>query len=185
MEKQPDISKYIQEAKKGKQAAFSYLLTTFWIQVYNFQLKRTQDEYKAEEITIQTFSRAFSNLEQYDTDYKFSTWLIAISKNLHIDHLRKEKGKKHVETVQKSDKLNRIIDENPTPEDALIKKQHHDELSGFIRQLKPQYQEVINLRYFQEMSYKEMATHLHEPMNNVKVKLLRARRLLADLIQKN
>ena len=80
--------------------------------------------------------------------------------------------------------LNRIIDDSPTPEDALIKKQHHDELSHFIKLLKPPYQEVIDLRYFQEMSYKEMASHLQEPMNNIKVKLLRARRLLADIIQK-
>lgn len=185
MEKQPEITGHVQEAKKGKQAAFSYLLNTFWSQVYRFQLKRTQDDYEAEEITIQTFSRAFSNLEQYDNNHKFSTWLLAISKNLQIDRLRKEKGKSHIESSKKTEKLNHVIDENPTPEDALIKKQHHDELSHFIKQLKPSYQEVINLRYFQEMSYKEIASYLQEPMNNVKVKLLRARRLLADLIQKN
>ncbi|WP_031425840.1 RNA polymerase sigma factor [Flavimarina sp. Hel_I_48] len=184
MEKQPDIAEHIQDALEGRQAAFSYLLTTFWSQVYAFQLKRTKDDYISEEITIQTFSQAFSHLGQYDPNHKFSTWLLAISKNIHIDRLRKEKGKRHIESGTNAENLNRIIDDSPTPEDALIKKQHHDELSHFIKQLKPPYQEVLDLRYFQDMSYKEMSGHLREPMNNVKVRLLRARRLLADSIQK-
>ena len=83
----------------------------------------------------------------------------------------------------KPETLKRVMDENPSPEDALIKEQNLAELLGYIHKLKPDYQKMINLRYFQEMSYKEMAQDLDEPMNNVKVKLLRARRLLADLIQ--
>tara|TARA_R110002020_G_scaffold438960_5_gene649444 strand:- start:658 stop:1218 length:561 start_codon:yes stop_codon:yes gene_type:complete len=179
------LLKNIRDAKKGKQSAFNYLLTTFWNQVYNFQLKRTQDEYEAEEITIQTFSRAFGSLETYNEKYKFSTWLITISKNLHIDLLRKDHASIKAQTKQKEENLKRVIDENPTPEDALIKEQNLAELLHYIKMLKPHYQEMINLRYFQEMSYKEMSETIHEPMNNVKVKLLRARRLLADLIEKN
>ena len=53
-----------------------------------------------------------------------------------------------------------------------------------VQTKKPKYQEVINLRYFQELSYKEISEHIGEPMNNVKVKLLRAKKLLADIIQK-
>ena len=52
-----------------------------------------------------------------------------------------------------------------------------------IKKLKPHYQEIINLRYFQELSYKEISEQLGEPMNNVKVKLLRAKKLLAEIIQ--
>lgn len=175
----------IEEAKKGKQAAFNYLLNKFWNEVYGFQLKRTQDEFEAEEVTIQTFSKAFGKLNQYDKTYQFNTWLITISKNLHIDLLRKKKDFHTIQSKQKEEKLNRIIDENPTAEDALITEQNLTELLGYIKRLQPHYQEMINLRYFQEQSYKEMAQTLDEPMNNVKVKLLRARRLLADLIQKD
>ena len=87
-------------------------------------------------------------------------------------------------TTKDEDRVYRVPDENPTPEDALIKKQNLAQLLQYIKMLKPHYQEMINLRYFQEMSYKEMEATLKEPMNNVKVKLLRARRLLADIIQK-
>ena len=186
MEVDPTIlDKNITEAKNGKQSAYNYLLATFWGQVYNFQLKRTQDEYEAEEITVQTFSKAFSSLDTYNSKYKFNTWLTTISKNLHIDLLRKENSLLKGNTKNKEEKLKKLIDENPTPEDALITKQNLAQLLQYIKILKPHYQEVINLRYFQEMSYKEMAENLDEPINNVKVKLLRARRLLADLIEKN
>ena len=52
----------IQEAKKGSQSAFNYLLDKFWNDVYGFQLKKTQNEYEAEDITVQTFSKAFKRL---------------------------------------------------------------------------------------------------------------------------
>ena len=184
MELDPDIVDLkIKEAKSGSQSAYNYLLNAHWNLVYTFQLKRTQDDFKAEEITIQTFSKAFNHLSTYDPKYKFSTWLITISKNLHIDLLRKESSEH--KRVHKEFKLNSVIDKNPTAEDSLITEQNLSELLAHIKKLKPHYQEMINLRYFQEMSYKEMAKALDEPLSNVKVKLLRARRLLSDLIEKN
>ncbi|MDP5043526.1 MAG: RNA polymerase sigma factor [Leeuwenhoekiella sp.] len=176
------LDRKIKEAKSGSQSAYNYLLNAHWHYVYAFQLKRTQDDFKAEEITIQTFSKAFNQLSTYDSKYKFSTWLITISKNLHIDLLRKESSEH--KRVHKEFKLNSVVDKNPTAEDSLITEQNLSELLAHIKKLKPHYQEVINLRYFQEMSYKEMAKTLEEPLSNVKVKLLRARRLLSDLIEK-
>jgi RNA polymerase sigma-70 factor (ECF subfamily) len=174
----------IEKAKEGKQSAYNFLLNTFWNEVYRFQLKRTNDEYEAEEITIQTFSKAFDKIATYKEQYKFSTWLITISKNIHIDLIRKRESSIRSQITRKEDGVYKIPDENPTPEDALIKEQNLAQLLRYIKMLKPHYQEMINLRYFQEMSYKEMEKTLDEPMNNVKVKLLRARRLLADIIQK-
>lgn len=175
----------IQKAKEGKQSAYNFLLNTFWNEVYKFQLKRTKDEYQAEEITIQTFSKAFDKISTYKEEYTFKTWLITISKNIHIDILRKHESSIRSKISRKEDAgVYKIPDENPTPEDALIKEQNLAQLLQYIKMLKPHYQEMINLRYFQEMSYKEMEKALNEPMNNVKVKLLRARRLLADIIQK-
>ena len=66
----------------------------------------------------------------------------------------------------------------------MIQEQNLAELLRFIKQLKPHYQDVINLRYFQEMSYNEISETLEEPLNNVKVRLLRARKLLAEIITK-
>ena len=171
-------------AKAGNQAAYKYLLDTFWGDVYAFQLKRTRNEYDAEDITIQTFSKAFDKLHTFNQKYTFKTWLITISKNIHIDLIRKMKASIRSETAdEETEKVNRIADETPSIEDTLISEQHLAQLLSDIKQLKPPYQEVINLRYFQEKSYKEIALLLKEPMSNVKVKLLRAKKLLAQIIE--
>jgi RNA polymerase sigma-70 factor (ECF subfamily) len=67
----------------------------------------------------------------------------------------------------------------------LIIEQNLSRLLQFIKILKPHYQEVIQLRYFQEMSYQEIANKIDEPLSNVKIKLLRAKKLLAEIIEEN
>ena len=76
------IQLYIAEAKQGKQAAFKALLNHYWNDIYRFQFSKTNDENKAEDITIQTFSRAFDKIDLYKDSYNFKTWLLSISKNL-------------------------------------------------------------------------------------------------------
>jgi len=181
-----NIETQIIQAKSGDQAAFRYLLNLFWADVYNYQLKRTKSENDAEDITIQTFSKAFDKIHTFDKKYAFKTWLITISKNIHIDLLRKKNTSISTETSKdQQEKAYLIIDENPTPEDKIIREQNLAALLKNIKQLKPKYQEVIQLRYFQELSYKEISEQIKEPMNNVKVKLLRAKKLLAAIIKKN
>ena len=174
----------IREAKNGSQSAFNYLLDRYWNDVYGFQLKKTRNEYESEDITIQTFSKAFNKIDTFDENYSFTTWLIAISKNIHIDQVRKKKSSISSRTsMQDEEGVYDIIDETPGIEDKLIKEQNLERLLTDIKQLKPHYQEVINLRFFQEKSYKEIAAALDEPMNNIKVKLLRAKKLLAEIIE--
>jgi len=180
-----EVKDAIKKAKKNNQIAFNYLLDTFWNEVYGFQLKRTENENDAEDITIQTFSKAFDKIGTYKDDYKFSTWLITISKNIHIDLLRKRKTSITNHATEKDEeRVYKIIDESPTPEDKIIREQNLAKLLRDIKKLKPAYQAVINLRYFQELSYKEISQELDEPIGNVKVKLLRAKKLLSEIIQK-
>ena len=178
-----EINEAIKRAKKNDQKAFNFLLDRYWDDVYGFQLKRIQNENDAEDVAIQTFSRAFDRIETFDENYKFKTWLITISKNIHIDLLRKEKNS--ISQVMSNDdkSVYQILDESPSPEDELITEQHLAKLLRDIKKLKPHYQEIINMRYFQELSYKEISIKLKEPINNVKVKLLRAKKLLAAVIQ--
>jgi len=180
-----EIEEAITRAKKNDQKAFNFLLNTFWDAVYGFQLKRIENENDAEDITIQTFSRAFDKIHTFNDSYKFKTWLITISKNIHIDLLRKEKNSISQYTSNDDKSIYQILDESPSPEDELITEQNLAKLLRDIKKLKPHYQEIINLRYFRELSYKEISEELKEPINNVKVKLLRAKKLLADVIQDN
>tara|TARA_R110002012_G_scaffold321969_1_gene552925 strand:- start:56681 stop:57229 length:549 start_codon:yes stop_codon:yes gene_type:complete len=178
-----EITQAIERAKNNDQKAFNFLLDTFWDNVYGFQLKRVKNENDAEDITIQTFSKAFDKIETYNSDYSFKTWLITISKNIHIDLIRKQKNSiSDTITHSNEDGYQDILDDSPSPEDKLITEQNLAKLLRDIKKLKPHYQEVINLRYFQELSYKEISQEIDEPINNVKVKLLRAKKLLAEII---
>lgn len=178
------LASVINRAKSGNQKAFSTLLDTFWNDVYGFQLIRTKNENDAEDITVQTFSKAFDKLDTYDDTYEFRTWLITISKNLHIDLIRKQKRNVlDVSGMGQADEIKKVLDESPSPEDQLIQEQNLATLLHYIKKLKPHYQKVINLRYFNELSYAEIANQLNEPINNIKVKLLRAKKLLAEVIK--
>lgn len=181
--KKDKLLQVIQDAKIGKQSAFNDLVDTFWNQVYGFQMKRVKNEHDAEDITIETFSKAFDKIHTFDEKFTFGTWLVTISKNIQIDKSRKKKASIHSQTTDASpEQVQKIADRSPSPEDKLIREQNLAELLSYIKRLKPHYQDVINLRYFQEMSYNEISDALEEPLTNVKVRLLRARKLLLELI---
>lgn len=178
-----EIKDHIEKAKKGDQVSFTYLLDFYWNEVYGFMLKRTENETDAEDITIETFSKAFDKIANYNPEFQFNTWLIAIAKNVHIDLLRKKKSSLFI-TITDDQNLQayNVADTTPSAEDELIAEQNLSRLLQFIKELKPHYQEVIQLRYFQELSYQEIADKIEEPLSNVKIKLLRAKKLLADII---
>lgn len=179
-----EINTYIDKAKTGDQVAFTYLLDHYWNEVYGFMLKRTENETDSEDITIETFSKAFDKIATYNPEFQFNTWLIAIAKNVHIDMLRKKKSTVFVEITNEEDQqAYNIADSSPSAEDELITEQNLSRLLQYIKKLKPHYQEVIQMRYFQEMSYQEIAEQLNEPLSNVKIKLLRAKKLLAEIIE--
>lgn len=176
------IKQAIEKAKQGDQAAYTFILDHHWNEVYNFMLKKTKNEIDAEDVSIQTFSKAFERLEHYNPQFGFNTWLITIAKNTHIDLIRKRKSEKTLDIDQNDPIYTNLVDESPGIEDQLIYEQNLITLKNYIRQLKPHYREIIMLRYFQELSYNEIAEKLDEPLNNVKVKLLRAKKLLTELI---
>lgn len=181
----PLLDKNIASAKKGDQAAFTYLLNHYWSEVYHFILKRTENETDAEDITIETFSKAFSAIKSYKDTFAFNTWLLTIAKNVHIDLIRRRKNNplSSIDDENQSSYRN-VIDDTPSIEDELIQKQKLEIFEAHVKLLKPHYQEVIQMRYFQDMTYNEISETLQEPLNNVKVKIMRAKKLLAEIIVK-
>lgn len=179
-----EIKIQIEKAKNGDQVAFTSLLDHYWNEVYGFMLKRTENETDAEDITIETFAKAFDKIATYNPEFQFNTWLIAIAKNVHIDMLRKKKSTLFIDITDEEDnQAYNVADSSPSAEDQLITQQNLSQLLRFIKELKPHYQEVIQLRYFQELSYQEISEQLEEPLSNVKIKLLRAKKLLAEIIK--
>ncbi len=175
------ISNLVYAAKQEDQHAFRQLLDLHWNELYGFMIKRTENENDAEDLCLQAFSKAFDKIDTYNDEFTFSTWLTSIAKNLHVDLIRKEKTRLHQSTDV--DEVGRdVIDDTLGPEDQLIRSQNLDKLLQQVRSLKPIYRDVIQLRFFQELSHKEMATQLGLSLSNVKVRLLRAKKLLAEII---
>jgi RNA polymerase sigma-70 factor (ECF subfamily) len=170
----------IEEAKAGNQSAFKYLLDKYWKDIYRFQKSRINNQNDAEDITIQTFAKAFDNLNQYNSKYDFKNWLLMISKQVYIDYQRKKKH--HFVSLKENNDVFLLPDKELTADDKMILEQNLLELKKAINLLKPHYKEVIELRYFHDMSYKEIAERIGEPLNNVKIKLLRAKKLLANIL---
>ncbi|MDC0635171.1 RNA polymerase sigma factor [Flavobacteriaceae bacterium] len=179
-----ELNEAITKAKENNQIAFNFLLETFWNDVFGFLVKRTQNENDAEDITIETFFKAFDKINSFDSKFKFKTWLITIAKNTHLDSIRKQKNTFSNQTTEEDEKrVYWIRDQAPSVEDKLINEQNLAELLKDIKKLKPHHQEIIQLRYFQELSYLEIAKKIDVPINNVKIKLLRAKKLLAWIIR--
>ena len=171
----------IKLAQEGDQHAFRYLLEFFWNDVYGFMLQRTQNENQAEELTIRSFGKAFEKIMTYNKAYGFKTWLTTIAKNLHIDEIRK-KTNANFATGTSQIVVQKIPDNAPGPEDDLIRKQRLETLLNTIKNLKPHYREVIQLKYLQELSIKQITVKLNSSESTVKVKLMRARKLLSDIL---
>jgi RNA polymerase sigma factor (sigma-70 family) len=179
---QKEITELIHAAKRGDQHAFRQLLDLHWNELYGFLIKRTENDNDAEDLCLQAFSKAFDKIDLYNQDYSFATWLTSIAKNLHVDILRKEKIRTHKSST--TDEIAKeLIDETLGPEDQLIRSQNLDKLLEQIRTLKPMYRDIIQLRFFQELSHKEIAAQLSLSVSNVKVRLLRAKKLMAIIIK--
>jgi len=175
-------------ALKGDEKAYARLMIKYKDSIYFMILRMVKNKNDAEDLTIEAFAKAFSNLPFYSTEYAFSTWLFKIASNNCIDFLRKKKGS-HFSLNQNADSDSNDNDLNlrsssPDPEERLIIQQRGSILHNFIHKLKPQYRTLIDLRYFKEYSYEEIAKELDLPLGTVKVQLFRARNMLYSIISK-
>jgi len=178
----------VNKAKTGDQVAFGKLMARYKESVYYMILKMVNNKEDAMDLTVETFAKAFEKLEKYQPDYAFSTWLFRVATNNCIDFIRKKKlntmsihgmvdDDGEEKTLQiKADVLN--------PEETSIKKQQTQELKVLIESLPARYRNLITLRYFDELSYEEIAQQLDLPLGTVKAQLFRARYLLGNIINR-
>ncbi len=175
----------IELALKGEEKAYAELLDRYQDSIYFLLLKKIGNENDAEDLTMETFGKAFNNLAQYTPVYAFSTWLFRIAINNCIDFVRKRKirPQSYDSGVDFHDPDNaNFTSSSLSPEDLVIKEQKAAELRDMIKTLKPRYARLIDLRYYQELSYEEIADVMQLPLGTVKAQLFRARELLAPLL---
>lgn len=175
----------IELALKGDENAFAELLDRYQDSIYFLLLKKIGNENDAEDLTMETFAKAFNSLAQYTPVYAFSTWLFRIAINNCIDFARKRKirPQSYDYGVDFHDPDNpNFTSSSLNPEDLVIKEEKAEQLRGMIKTLKPRYARLIELRYYKEFTYEEIAEEMKLPIGTVKAQLFRARELLAPLL---
>ncbi len=194
MEVNPDFSprakediELVQKALAGDQKAYATLMLRYKDSIYFLLLKMVHNEDDANDLTIEAFGKAFSNLSKYTPEFAFSTWLYKIALNNSIDFIRKKK----VETLSlfelkegeqgESFRID-VQSSAPDPEESYIKKQRNKLLRAVIEKISPKYRVLIELRYYDELSYEEIAEETGLPLGTVKAQLFRAKGLLFQIL---
>ena len=174
---------------KGDQKAYAELLQRYRESVYFTMLRMCNNKDDADDLTIEAFGRAFKRLDQYTPTYAFSTWLFKIASNNAIDFLRNKKKNTalsldtKVENDEGQEFSKNIKSQTLDPEEHIIKKQRVEMLRDVVERLKPHYKELVKMRYFDEMSYEEIAVKMELPVGTVKAQLFRARDLLLNILK--
>ncbi|MFI5219031.1 MAG: RNA polymerase sigma factor [Bacteroidia bacterium] len=177
-----------QAIDKGDQKAYAELMSRYKDSIYFMLLKMVNNRDDADDLTIEAFGKAFKNIKQYTPDFAFSTWLFKIATNNCIDFIRKKKKQtmsidKGITTDDGSEMVLEVKSDRPDPEEHLMKKQKVVMMRDVVEKLKPRYKKLVELRYFQELSYEEIADELQLPLGTVKAQLFRAREFLYQIMK--
>jgi len=194
MELNPELSdkaqydfSLVEAALTGEEKAFAKLMSRYKDAIYFMLLKMVNNKNDAEDLTLEAFGKAFKNLHQYSPNYAFSTWLFKIATNNCIDFLRKRRGVYvSIENNQENgdnDAPIKLRSTEPDPEEKLIRIQKAILMRKIVHRLKPRYRILVELRYFREYSYEEIAKELNLPLGTVKAQLFRAREMLFKMIE--
>ncbi len=174
-----------QALETGDQHAYAELMGHYRDSLYFTMLRMTDDPVDAEDLTIEAFGKAFKSLHQYTSEFAFSTWLFKIATNNCIDFVRKkQKIRQTISTGPEADTIqNTIEDSLPDPEQQYIIQQKIMHMREVIHKLKPHYKKLIEMRYFKEYSYEEIANELSLPLGTVKAQLFRSREFLYNIMK--
>ncbi len=178
--------KVIGRALNGDSRAYTELLNRYRDSVYYVMLRMVSNPADAEDLTIEAFGKAFHNLAKYVPSHAFSTWLFRIATNNCIDFMRRksqsprpfnhEEGEEdEVEATVASDMI--------APDELMISRETAASINRIVKTLKPRYRRLIELRYFEDYSYEEIATELSLPIGTVKARLFRAKVLILNMVR--
>ncbi|HAR20414.1 MAG TPA: RNA polymerase subunit sigma-24 [Cytophagales bacterium] len=180
--------KLVERARNEDQKAYAELLKRYRRPLYHLVLKMVRNQEDAEDLTIESFSKAFRNLAKFNADFTFSTWLFRIATNNCIDFLRRKKLS--TTSIDNSflddggdDMRMEIRDKDLNPQEVAIREQKIELVRIIVNKLPKKYKLLVGLRYFEELSYEEIATETGAPLGTVKAQLHRARELLYDLVK--
>ena len=177
-------------AQQGRESAFRELVRRYERPVFSLVFRMVRDRETAEELAQETFIKVLNNIDRYQPQFKFSSWLFKIANNIAIDHLRKRQivtismdGSPHAATAAEAEATS--FDVAIRQESALEEmeaKELGSEIEKAIARLRPEYRSCIMLRHVEGRSYEEIAATLDLPLGTVKTYIHRARIELRDAL---
>ena len=174
-------------AVEQNQAAYIVLYTRYNTGVRAHISRYITQKEDIEEICLESFQKAFSQIASYNPDYKFSTWMYRIARNTAFDHIsRREREKNNLPTTSINEKIaemSEIPAAAHNPEDEIINQQEYDKWLNNIEKLKDDYRLVARMNLIDNFGYKEIADELDLPINTVKTKIRRAKALLLKMME--
>ncbi len=174
-------------AVEQNQAAYIVLYTRYNTGVRAHISRYINQKEDIEDICLESFQKAFSQISSYNPDYKFSTWMYRIARNTAFDHIsRREREKNNLPTTSINEKIaemSEIPAEVHNPEDEIINQQEYDKWLNNIEKLKDDYRLVARMNLIDNFGYKEIADELDLPINTVKTKIRRAKALLLKMME--
>ena len=177
------------KAIDGDQKAFAKLLSRYRQSVFHAILKMVRNREDAEDLTLEAFGKAFNKLSSYTPNYAFSTWLFKIAINNCIDYMRKKRLHtlsldEPIEAGSKQDFSEMVRSNTRDPEAEMIREQRIDVLRQIIGGLNDKYRLMVELRYYEQLSYDEIANELDIPLGTVKAQLFRAKQLMSAQLKR-
>ena len=173
-------------ALEQNQAAYIVLYTRYNAGVKSHISRYVTQKEDIEDICLESFQKAFSQIGTYNAEYKFSTWLYRIARNTAFDHLSKhDREKSNMPTTSISEDLTELKELPATmhnPEEDIINQQEYDKWLTNIEKLKDDYRIVARLNLIDNLGYKEVAEALDIPINTVKTRIRRAKAMLLKMM---
>ena len=167
-------------ALEGDRHAFESLVGRYRDSIRTLYTKRygvPADD--ADDLTQETFIKAFLRLEQFNPEYSFGQWIVTIARNTFIDFVRKRRDDT---TLDCERALMSKAAPSPTPEERIIRSQQKIQIENYLKIMDPKYSRLIELRFIKELSYEEIADELKMPLGTVKTQIHRARARICDYI---
>lgn len=181
----PADDELIARVRVGDQEAFAVLIDRYKRQIYNLAYRLLGSANDAEDASQETFIRAYTRLATYEPDGRFGAWLSAICSHWCIDTMRARRRRVQTVALGKVTESDRFISQVDGPEEVALVADSRDEVQRWLEALPPQYRTVLTLRYFQDLSYAEIADVLDEPISTVRMRLFRARAMLQQVVERS
>ena len=176
----------VASARGGSEAAFGEIVHRYQRPVLSLLLRMLRDAALAEDLTQETFVRAWRALATYDPTRRFASWLFKIAHNAAIDPLRRRQPAVlalQVESDGRLDLLDTLAAAVETPAEAVSRRDLASALEGALAALRPEYRAVILLRFREGLAYEDLAEVLELPLGTVKTHIHRARKEMAAWLQ--